>query len=56
MPIDIEMIAREMAEFAVGVDDVRIEVDPEDPDEVRTFLAWLSTDLPGDAAKSLCRG
>lgn len=55
MAIDIEMIAREMAEFAVGVDDVRVEVDPEDPDEVRTFLVWLSSNLPATTAKSLCR-
>lgn len=55
MAIDIEMVAKNMTELAVGIDDVRVEVDPEDPDDVRTFLAWLSSDLSSDAAKSLCR-
>jgi len=56
MPIDIEMIAKQMADFAVGVDDVRVEVDPEDPDDVRMILAWISADLPADTAESLCLG
>lgn len=55
MTTDIETIAKEMAALAVDVDAVRVEVDPEDPDEVRTFLAWLSSDLPAHAAESLCR-
>jgi len=55
MATEIEMIAKEMAQFAVDIDHVRVEIDPEDPDEVRTFLAWLSSDLSVEAAKSLCR-
>lgn len=56
MATEIEFIARAMAEFAADTDRVRVEVDSEDSDEVRTFLAWLSSDLTEDAAKSLCHG
>lgn len=56
MTSDIETIAKEMSEFAVDIDDVRVEVDQEDPDEVRMFLAWLSVELPKETAVSLCQG
>jgi len=56
MASDIETIAKEMAEFAAGIVDVRIEADEEAPDEMRIFLAWLSADVSRDTALSLCRG
>lgn len=56
MASDIETIAKEMAEFAADTVDVRIDVDEEDPDEMRIFLAWLSADVSKDTAISLCRG
>lgn len=56
MASDIETIVKEMAEFAAETVDVRIDVDEEDPDEMRIFLAWLSADVSKDAAISPCRG
>lgn len=55
MASDIETIAKEMAEFAAETVDVRIEVDVEDPDEMRLFLVWLSADVSRNTAISLCR-
>lgn len=56
MTSSIETTAEKMAEFAMGFGNIRVEVDPEDPDEVRMFLAWLSADLPEETVVLLCRG
>lgn len=56
MASSFETIAKEMSDFAADIADVRVEVDPEDSDEVRMFLVWLSAELPEETAVSLCRG
>jgi hypothetical protein len=55
MDHNIEAIAKEMSEFAASIVDVRVEAFSENPNEMRIFLAWLSSDISRDAAISLCR-
>jgi hypothetical protein len=55
MTSNIETIAAKMAALAAETVDVRVEVDADDPDGMRIFLVWLSTDVSRSTAISLCR-